>query len=674
MVYLGDNWPAEYRNRIFMGNIHGNRINQDLLERRGSGYVGKHGLDFLFGNDSWFRPLILLYGPDGGVFLADWHDTGECHNNDKTHPSGRIYKVTFGEPKPLKVDLASKSDAELVQLQLHRNDWFVRRARWLLQQRAAAGKLADSVAPALRRMFQEQKTAPGRLRALWALHVVGALPEADLLKLLDHNEESVRGWAVRLMLEDHKASAEAVARLAALARKDSSPYVRLALASGLQRLPAAQRWDIAAGLASHAEDALDANLPLMLWYGIESAVPADPEQASRLLARTTIPLVRQYIARRLADLADGDRGLEHSVQLLMSSPVEVQRDILRGLLESLASRKVTAPAGWSEVSRTLLSSSSAEVRQKALLLSVLFGDRLALETLRRTVTDAGADVETRRTALQTLVDARAPELLALLRNLLDDRELRRSAIQGLATIRNPETPALLLKRYASLTDAERGDVLATLASRAEFARALLDAVEGGHVPSKDLSPFLVRQMLNLKDARLKEKIGRVWGSIRPANLSQLSRYLSVVPPDALKNADRSRGRALFVKNCASCHALFNEGGRIGPELTGSQRSNPEYLLTKLLAPSAVVARDYLMTSVTTSDGRTVSGIVKEENDKVLVLQTATQAVRIAKSDIEERSRSNQSLMPDGLLQTLSDREVRDLIGYLAGPDQVPLPK
>jgi len=370
------------------------------------------------------------------------------------------------------------------------------------------------------------------------------------------------------------------------------------------------------------------------------------------------------------------RGLEPLVRLLQTTDdADVQRDVLRGMLESLAGRRqLKAPAGWNEAAKKLLTSPNAEVRQRTLLLSVLFGDQGAVEALRRTVHDTKAEAEVRRNALQTLVDARAPDLLPLLRDLLGDRDLRRSAVQCLATIRDPETPTLLLKHYGTMSEAERGDVLATLASRAEFALSLMDAVEAGQVARKDLSPFLVRQMMNLKDAKLRDRITKVWGSIRPADLSQLPRYLSVVPPDALKNADRSHGRALFVKHCASCHALFSEGGRIGPELTGSQRTHPEYLLTKLLAPSAVVARDYLMTNITTSDGRTVSGVIKEENDKILVLQTTTQAVRIAKSDIEERTKSNLSLMPDGLLQPLSDREVRDLIAYLAGPDQVPLPK
>ena len=137
------------------------------------------------------------------------------------------------------------------------------------------------------------------------------------------------------------------------------------------------------------------------------------------------------------------------------------------------------------------------------------------------------------------------------------RGWRRSAI------RNAGAAAAALRQ--SLRGGVPADVLATLGSRAEFAHALIDAVEAGKVPSKDLSPFLVRQMLSLNDAKLRDKIGKVWGTVRPANLTQLPRYLSVVPPDAPKKADRSQGRALFVKHCASCHALFNEGGRIGPD-------------------------------------------------------------------------------------------------------------
>src|SRR5579871_5267106 len=157
MVYLGDNWPDRYRHQILMCNLHGLRINGDLLERHGSGYVARHGPDFLTSPDPWFRGITLLYGPDGGVYLSDWNDTGECHNVDGTHEgSGRVFKIAFGTPAPVAVDLAKLPDDELVKLQHHKNDWWVRHARRLLQERAGAGKLSATVAPMLRQMLAQE--------------------------------------------------------------------------------------------------------------------------------------------------------------------------------------------------------------------------------------------------------------------------------------------------------------------------------------------------------------------------------------------------------------------------------------------------------------------------------------------------------------------------------------
>ena len=301
LVYLGDNWPEAYRNHVFMCNIHGNRVNQDVLERRGSGYVARHGADFLFGNDPWFRGLGLQAAADGGVFVSDWHDTGECHNYDKVQPCGRVFKVTYGTPKPpAAADLAKASDDELVRLQLHKNDWTVRHARRLLQERAAAGMLAASVRPALRKLLADQPEVTRKLRALWALYSVDGIDEPGLAALLDSPHPEVRGWAVRLLAEGRTVTDATASRLATLAKTDPAASVRLALASALQRLPAAQRWPLAEALAAHAEDAADANLPLMVWYGVEALVEADPERAAALLTKARLPLVRQYIARRIA--------------------------------------------------------------------------------------------------------------------------------------------------------------------------------------------------------------------------------------------------------------------------------------------------------------------------------------------------------------------------------------
>ena len=302
MVYLGDNWPDEYRGTIMMGNIHGNRLLYDILERKGSGYTARHGKPFLLANDPWFRPITIDYGPDGGVFVSDWSDLGECHDNDGVHrTSGRIYKITYGQPKPQSdLNLARLTDAELVKLQLHKNDWYVRHARRLLQERAAAGRLSKGTSVALLKILHDNPDETRKLRALWALHSIQQADEAFLLKQLDQKSEHLRWWAVQFLSEDKRGSPPVLKKFTELARTDSSALVRLSLAGALQRLPLADRWGVAEALATHEEDGTDANLPLMLWYGIEPLVPADRTRAIQFMARCKIQLVRQFITRRLA--------------------------------------------------------------------------------------------------------------------------------------------------------------------------------------------------------------------------------------------------------------------------------------------------------------------------------------------------------------------------------------
>jgi hypothetical protein len=301
MIYQGDNFPPEWRGRAFMGNIHGNRVLYDVPARAGSGYTAKHGGNFLMADDPWFRSTAQYYGPDGGVFIADWNDTGECHDSDGSYrSSGRIYKITHGTPKPVKdLNLAKLSDAELVKLLGHANEWQRRHAQRLLQERSAAGKLDKGIVPSLSKLHAAEKEVPRQLRLLWALHATGGADEAFLTAQLNHASEHARWWAIRLLTEDNKVSPALLAKFVKMAREDKSAFVRLGLASALQRLPVNDRWELATALLAHAEDAADKDLPLLTWYGIEPAVAADQTKAALLLAKCQQPQVRQFITRRL---------------------------------------------------------------------------------------------------------------------------------------------------------------------------------------------------------------------------------------------------------------------------------------------------------------------------------------------------------------------------------------
>jgi putative heme-binding domain-containing protein len=376
--------------------------------------------------------------------------------------------------------------------------------------------------------------------------------------------------------------------------------------------------------------------------------------------------------------AAAESGLVPLVRVLAeTNDAEVQLDILRGMSDALRGRRsVKTPEGWAAVQRKLLASTNAEIRQKTLALAVLFGDLEALTPLRKTAADTKADAEARQTALQSLIEVRAPDLVPLLHELVKDVKVRGPALRGLAGYDDARTPVVILGQYAAFSDADKADAVNTLAARPAYALALLDAVEKGTVPRRDVPAYTARQMLNLKDKKLTERLTAVWGTIRATDKNKaalLAKYKAIVPPDALAKADRSHGRALFVKTCATCHMLFNEGGKIGPDLTGSQRSNPEYLLTKLLDPNAVVAKDFQVSLVETVNGRFITGIITKENDKTLSVQTPTELLTLPKADVAERKLTGQSLMPERQLEPLSDAEVRDLIAYLAGSGQVALP-
>jgi putative membrane-bound dehydrogenase-like protein len=677
MIYLGDNWPDRYRNGAFMCNIHGNRVNHDILERHGSTYVAHHGKDFLLANDPWFRGLSINYGPDGGVYVSDWTDTGECHNYDKVdRTNGRIYKITYGKTKHEDINLAALSDAELVKLQTHKNDWYVRHARRILQERAAAGKLKPDTSKALKKILHDDIPVTDRLRALWALHVIGALDEKERVALLEDDKEHIRAWTIQLSLEGRDDTRAVRTKLYDMARRDQSPLVRLYLASALQRLTNEEAELLALGLIQHTEDAQDPYLPLMFWYGIERLTDHAMVRSLALLGGAEIPLLREHLARRIVSM-----GLLDELIVWFGDDVDDplhDRDMLRGITDALAGqRKVEMPKSWKKLYPRLENSPSAEVREKAVRLALQFGDAAALKSLRKMVQDTNAAATSRQKALQALIDQQPADLPPLLFDLLNDQALRAQAIRGLAAFGEQDTPNKILAVYKSLTDDEKADAVHTLTSRANYALALLDAMDLGKVAKQDLTAFTVRQMLGLSNKDVTEKVNKVWGAARPTSEEKLAlkaKYKDTLTPEFNKKADRGNGRHVFKKTCAVCHRLFDDGGNIGPELTGAQRSNLDYVLGKVVDPSAVVATEYQVTKITLKSGRIVSGIVKQENDKVVTVQTENEQLRIPVDEIDERDKTRISMMPEGLFEKLSNEQVRDLIAYLASPTQVPLPK
>ncbi|MGB7345129.1 MAG: PVC-type heme-binding CxxCH protein, partial [Pirellulaceae bacterium] len=687
MIYLADNWPHQYRGSIFMANVHGNRINNDILRRRGSGYVASHGADVLFANDRWFRAISIQYGPDGSVYMIDWYDKNACHRGDQEiwdRSNGRVYRVSFGATEWPGLSLANATMQELAQMHRSTNENHVRTARRLMQEKTLLQAGAVSADDRLAAMKTLREIALGneevslRLRAVWTLHCVGELSEVDVEALLDesgHKSEYLRAWAIQLAMEASAASESLLTRFNEMSRSDPSLLVRLYLASALQRLPLESRWAIAEGLLSHADDANDPNLPLLDWYGIEPLVKADTQRALALAASCRIPKVSQFIYRRAA--ADTECIGALLTSLGKTDKVETQAIMLGEVVAAIKNQgKLAMPKAWPNVYAKLSASEDAKIRQQAQLVTVKFGDASIFPVLRTIASDSAASLDQRTSALQALIAGKDNALVPTLVSLLDDDAMRASAIRVSAGYDDATIPGAILSRYKTLSPAERTDAVATLASRSAWAHELLAAVDVGIVERKDLSAFTIRQMQLLDDKELSELINTTWGSMRATTAEkkqQIAQWKQKLSPETLQSANRSHGRLLYNNTCGKCHQLFGQGQKIGPDITGSNRADLDYTLQNILDPSALVGRDYQTTMIVTADGRTMNGLVRESNETAIVIQTANERLVIDRDDIEIQKLTEVSMMPDGQLDQLKPDEVADLIAYLASPTQVPLP-
>ncbi len=672
-IYLGDNFPAEYRNNVFMCNIHGSRLNRDTLDRDGPSYVAHHARDFLLANDPWFRGISVKCGPDGGLYITDWTDTGECHNYEVADKSnGRIYRVTYGEAKRAPSNLAKASHEDLVAMQFDRNEWNVRQSRRLLQERSVDPKVARTIADLLIQMHPKDDREA--VRQLWALYAVGGMDAIGRAGIVQNTaSEWVRFWMIQLAADEPDAWSSQLRDQIAVQLVDSTPLIRRSLASTCQQRIRLGYLDevreILLQLVSNRDDANGTTLQTLNWYAVEPVVASHPELVLQWMPQITMPLVRTHIARRMMTLEGGFDRL--AKQWRTAEDSAWQADTLRGTLEAYAGvEKLSMPEAWPETYARLQTHPDAEVQHAAKLLGTLFGDLNVIEGFRELANDPTEDPQQRLVALEILLTRKADRMGPTLRKLLDDKELRTAAIRGLVSVGGKEVPELLLARYADVTPAQRQEIIQSLTTRPEYAYPLLDAIDKGRIPRGDVSALIVRQLQAINDESLSRRLVEVWGEVRPVSETKrelIEKYRAEFTPAALAAANLAEGKKVYTQTCASCHKLFDEGGELAPELTGSQRANLDYLLDNILDPSAIVPVNYRVVVLLLDDGRILQGVVENENPLQLTLRTATEEIVVPLDSIEVRKRSSLSMMPEGMLEHLTAEQRRDLIAYLQSP-------
>ncbi|MFZ2276194.1 MAG: PVC-type heme-binding CxxCH protein [Prosthecobacter sp.] len=632
MIYQAEQWPKEYRNKLFTLNMHGRRANVERLERNGSGYVGKHEPDVFLSDDPWFRGIEISTGPDGSGFILDWSDTGECHDSTGVHrTSGRIFRVSYGEAKKPEVPFA----------------W---RKAWPKADLNSADEHARALA--IRELTQFSPIDA----------ISGPMPHAVYPEL---GFDAVK-----------------------LAKEDTSSFVRLTLASTLQRMPVAKREELGAALLAHAEDANDPFLPYLVWYGISPLAAQDPQALVALAKDCTWPKTLRWMARSLATQPGALNAL-----LAQAKAGQVE-DILGGMADAFKGiRKAAKPEAWdgfvklaagapepAKAGTTIHTADPERAKARTTYiqeLSILFGDGRALDDVKKMALDEKADLSARESALKTLIENKPDDLRAICTQLLEVRGLNITAVRGLALFDDPEIGQKLAGSYRKFGPAERPTVIDTLVSRPSFAKALLKDMAVGKIPRADLTAFHARQINAFKDEALSKQLVEVWGELRESAADKkelIEKVKKQLTPATLAKANLSQGRMLFTAICGACHAMYGQGGKIGPDLTGSGRANLDYLLENIADPSGVVSADFRMSLLTHKDGRVLSGVVTESNARTLTLRTMTETLTLDRADIVKQETSPLSMMPEGLLLAFQPEQVRDLIAYLMHPVQVPLPK
>ena len=709
MIYQGTTWPEQYQDKLFTLNLHGLRANLERLERDGGGYVARHEPDFFVAADPWFRGMDLSIGPDGNVFVIDWSDTGECHESTGVHrTSGRVFKIVrtssvaerginIASRRETPQDITQCSIQRLIDLATSTEAWSFRQARLELARRRHAGDDIRAASVALRQSFETKSaTSADYIRTLMAMHSAGATDGEFLVDQWNHPDEHVRAWAIRLLTEDLKIddalgpakvaqdqqtrtqrkAARLLPQLKRVAQEDTSALVRLTLASTLQRLPVSQRAELAKVLAAHAQDADDHNLPLMLWYGLMAVGVENPSALVDVARSCQIPTTLRLISRFLAAQVNKNPDLlDALIGVAADSHEQALRfAIVQGIDQGWAGwQSVHKPKSWDRlVGKENLAETTALIQR----LGPLFGDgRSIKEVTDIALGSTDAPYTIRLAALDTLIQIKAETLRSTCQTLLSDARMNVLAARGLSTFDDPSIGKALVDRYRSIRAPYQPQVMSILVSRPTFASQMLTAISENKIARDDLSAFHVRQIQQFGIPELNQQLRSVWGEVRdsPAEKQASMRsWKTKLTAEKLAQANKANGRRLFVKHCQTCHRMYGQGETVGPDLTGGNRTNLDYLLQNIIDPSAVVDKDFRMTSLLTSDGRLITGLVTGETEQTVTIRTSTEALVLDTASIENRQLTEKSPMPDGLIDHLSDDQVGDLLAYLQHPTQISL--
>ena len=661
MIYLGGKWPEKYRDKMFLCNTHGRRVNVDRLDAEGPSYVARHEDDFLHANNPWFRGVQLLYGPDGDVYVSDWTDSGECHDNDGVHrTSGRIYKIIYGEPSPPMAEkLWEMNNEQLLAVHEHDNEWFARMARWILLERIAKGVTGLEYFQNEYDQFYESVSDSNQLPPV-SQEKNGRFKGRLFLTKFAVDETTEPLTFEKDSLFDDLTFLE-------FAEKNLEPDTLRIYASS--RIPVATptlKFNIARAVLRNTNTAESEILQLLTYYKIKDIAAGAPEKSLDLLraAEDSCLLFSKNLAQNLAE----NEVFDPLLTILADSGSEsINEAILTGFAAGLDGRRnLPKPDRWEQVFASALN--HPETRQLALRIHLAFDEEDSRTRLSKLL--ASDSTEDKQLALDLLTEIKMSGIEEQLLPLLSDKELTAAVIPVLAQINKTPVVEALVAKYLTLPPEAQPVVINALVGNKKFASHLLDALEAKTIPRSAVTAYHVRQIQSLKDNDLHQRVVKVWGRMISSSAekkAEIKKWQDQLTPDILAKANLSNGETKFTQLCSACHNLHGKGGNIGPELTGANRADVYYLLGNIIDPGATLPQDYRMTIATKKDNNVVTGNIVSENEYTVTLRTLAGEQSLDRKDIAKLETQDISLMPEGLLAPLTADDVRDLIGFLQNP-------
>jgi putative heme-binding domain-containing protein len=679
-----DAYPEPYREKLYMGNIHGNCINSDTLARDGSTYFATANEDFLSANDAWFMPVVQKTGPDGCLYILDWYDRYHCYQDANRDPKGidrlkgRLYRVRYKNvPRAASFDLAKETDEELIERLQSPNIFYRDLAQRLLWERAQPETLLDLE----RLVLDDDEPRKARMHALWALVAAGPLDMAFHKRLLDHADATFRAWAVRAAGNQRRVDPQVRDRVIALVA-DPSPDVVLQAAIAAKKIDGVDPLPLLyQALVKSPDDKL---IPHIVWQNMHPLLETENERLVALIKQAKLvdrpgvaAIMPRVVERVLAAPKSNAKTVASLVECLLADDVTAGGLVLSMLATKVQTGELSGERfeqlreSLAPIVTVVLDNPNSPLHFDAALLAAAWKDQSALAILRRVLLSRDNPDERRLRAASSLVTAGDTALLEEVADLLSDSkhgsvEFRRRILDALGRAETPAIAQIVLTAYGNMEPELKPQAIELLTGRAAWSKRLLAAIANKQVPADALNLNQVRKLLASKDPEMIKLVQANWGTLRSERnpqregvIVQMRELLKRTPGDA------HRGREVFKKVCGQCHKIYGEGQDVGPDITVNGRGSFDQLLSNVFDPSLVIGAAYQARTVITADGRVITGLVVEDSPQRIVLKVQGGKLEtFARGDIEQSETSKLSLMPENLEQQLKPKELADLFAFI----------